>query len=85
MKDTSGFYKLEDNNWQYAPNFVYGPNYELVRENKDSYTYPVEGWEWFDTEQEAYEFFQIEWYPEIYTMGLSKPLLNETNNIQNNG
>lgn len=85
MEDTSGFYKLEDDNWQYAPNFVYAPNYELVRENKDSYTYPVEGWEWFDTEQEAYEFFQIEWYPEIYTMGLSKPLLNETNNIQNNG
>ena len=48
MEDTSGFYKLEDDNWQYAPNFVYGPNYELVRETKDSYTYPVEGWEWYD-------------------------------------
>jgi hypothetical protein len=48
MEDTSGFYKLEDDNWQYAPNFVYGPNYELLKENKDSYTYPVEGWEWYD-------------------------------------
>ena len=48
MEDTSGFYKLEDDNWQYAPNFVYGPNYELVRNNKDSYTYPVEGWEWYN-------------------------------------
>ena len=48
MEDTSGFYKLEDNNWQYAPNFVYGPSYELLRENKDSYTYPVEGWKWYD-------------------------------------
>jgi hypothetical protein len=48
MEDTSGFYKLEDDNWLYAPNFVYGPNYELLRENKDSYTYPVEGWEWYD-------------------------------------
>ena len=36
MEDTSGFYKLEDDNWQYAPNFVYGPSYELVKENKDS-------------------------------------------------
>ena len=48
MEDTSGFYKLEDDNWLYAPNFVYGPNYTLLRENKDSYTYPVEGWEWYD-------------------------------------
>ena len=48
MEDTSGFYKLEDDNWQYAPNFVYGPNYELLKQNKDSYTYPVEGWTWYD-------------------------------------
>ena len=48
MEDTSGFYKLEDDNWLYAPNFVYGPNYTLLRENKDSYTYPVEGWTWYD-------------------------------------
>ena len=43
-----GFYKFEDGNWQYAPNFVYGPNYELLRENKDQYQYPVEGWSWYD-------------------------------------
>lgn len=43
-----GFYKLEDGNWLYAPNFVYGPNLELIRENKDDYTYPVDGWEWFN-------------------------------------
>ena len=48
MEDTSGFYKLEDDNWQYAPNFVDAPNYQLLKENKDSYTYPVEGWEWYD-------------------------------------
>jgi hypothetical protein len=48
MEDTSGFYKLEDGNWLYAPNFVYGLNYELLRENKDQYQYPVEGWSWYD-------------------------------------
>lgn len=48
MEDTSGFYKFEDDNWLYAPNFVYGPNFELLREKKDSYTYPVEGWSWYD-------------------------------------
>lgn len=49
MEDTSGFYKLEEEGtWSYAPNFVYGPNFELIRENKDEYTYPVEGWVWYD-------------------------------------
>jgi hypothetical protein len=49
MEDTSGFYKQEeDGTWQYAPNFVYGPGYELLRENKDNYEYPVEGWIWYD-------------------------------------
>lgn len=46
--DTSGFYKLEEENWIYAPNFVYGPGLELLRENKDQYDYPVDGWHWFD-------------------------------------
>ena len=48
MENTSGFYKLEDGNWQYAPNFVYAPNYTLEKELKDTYSYPVEGWTWYD-------------------------------------
>lgn len=46
--DTSGFYKLEDDNWLFAPNFVYGPTYTLLREEKDTYDYPVDGWSWYD-------------------------------------
>lgn len=86
--NTPGFYKVDPSGIViYGPNYVCGPydQYKLLVEEKDTYTYPIDGWYWFDTEQEAYEFFQIEWYPEVYTMGLSKPLLNETNNIQNNG
>ena len=48
MENTSGFYKLEDGNWQYAPNAIYAPNYELLKELKDTYTYPIEGWVWYD-------------------------------------
>lgn len=48
METTAGFYKLEDDNWQYAPNFVDAPNYQLLKENKDSYTYPVDGWTWYN-------------------------------------
>ena len=46
--DSAGFYKLEDENWQYAPNFVSAFHYELLKELKDTYTYPIEGWTWYD-------------------------------------
>lgn len=47
--DDSGFYKqFEDGSWVYAPNFVYGPDFELVRELKDTYEYPIDGWSWYD-------------------------------------
>ena len=48
METTAGFYKLEDGNWLYAPNFVCSPDYELLMEFKDTYTYPIDGWSWYD-------------------------------------
>lgn len=48
MENKSGFYKLIDGEWWYAPNAVYGPNFTLLKENKDDYNYPVDGWVWFD-------------------------------------
>ena len=32
-----------------APNFVYGPGFELQAESKDEYIYPVDGWVWADS------------------------------------
>lgn len=54
-----GFYKL-DGDLLYGPNFVYGPTFELLKEEKDAYTYPVEGWYWFDSEEEACSFFRVQ-------------------------
>lgn len=49
METTSGFYKQnEEGEWMYAPNFVYAPDYTLLKEEKDTYTYPVDGWTWYD-------------------------------------
>jgi hypothetical protein len=50
--DTSGFYKkVSDNEWWYAPNFVYHKNYELHREgNRES----IDGWEWHDEAPHEY-------------------------------
>jgi hypothetical protein len=53
MEDTSGFYKL-DGEMLFGPNFVLNSNYELHREDHSTYTYPVDGWTWFDSEEEAY-------------------------------
>ena len=59
MNNTSGFYKL-DGILLYGPNFVLNANYELRKETKDQYTYPIDGWYWFDSEEEAYVFFGVE-------------------------
>jgi len=55
--DTSGFYsgdyKLR------AGKFVYGPDFTLLIQDKDTYTYPIHGWYYFDNAQQASEFFNI--------------------------
>jgi hypothetical protein len=53
MDDTSGFYKLDEGQLLYGPNFVSNANFELNRESKAEHTYPVDGWYWFDSESEA--------------------------------
>lgn len=58
-KDTSGFYKANGDKLSFAPNAVRAPTYDLFRADKDTYTYPVEGWSWFDSEDEAKAFFGV--------------------------
>lgn len=74
--NTSGFYKYseEEHIVMCGPNYVYGPydTFRLFREEKDTYTYPVEGWYWFDSDEEAYAFFGVEWTPDTQTFGLIK-------------
>ena len=55
----AAFYKLTEDALLVAPNFVENMNYLLTKENKDSYTYPVDGWYWFESEQEARVFFDL--------------------------
>lgn len=56
--NTSGFYKL-DGELLYAPNFVLNQNYELKKETHADYTYPMDGWRWFETLEAANEFHGI--------------------------
>ena len=55
-----GFYKQYDTDVVYGPNFVLNKDYELKKEDKDTYQYPVDGWYWFETEEEAYTSFGLE-------------------------
>jgi hypothetical protein len=44
-----GFYKQEEGGTTlYAPNYVYAPTYTLLKEEKDNYDYPVDGWSWHE-------------------------------------
>jgi len=54
----AGFYKL-DGTLLYAQYWVRNASYELNAELKDTYTYPVEGWYWFNTLDEACSFFSL--------------------------
>ena len=56
---TKGFYKLENGGLMYAPDSVLSSNYVIVDEDHLTYTYPIDGWYWFDSEEEAKQFFKI--------------------------
>ncbi len=53
----AGFFKKIEDEIVMAENFVYSPIVTLKIEEKDNYTYPQDGWYYFDTKEEAEEFF----------------------------
>jgi len=53
-ESTEGFYKLDGESWLFAPNFVSSPTFELYKELKDTYSYPIEGWNWYDQQPEGF-------------------------------
>lgn len=57
--DTSGFFKLEGGMVIHGPNFVHAPTFSLLRSERNTYTYPVDGWYWFDSMEEAYTAFGV--------------------------
>lgn len=60
MNDTSGFYKMDSGELLYGPNFVLNKDFELRRETHATHEYPVDGWSWFDSEDDAVTFFNIQ-------------------------
>ena len=58
--ETSGFYKLDGTDLLHGQNCVINAEYALLRERKDEYSYPHDGWMWFDSEDQAREYFGIQ-------------------------
>jgi hypothetical protein len=52
--NNSGFYKKDNDSLLFAPNWVQSKEYTLTRSDKDKYTYPIDGWAWFDDAASAY-------------------------------
>ena len=54
---TAGFYKKQDEQLLYGPHIIEGNGYVLLAQDKDAYEYPIDGWSWFESEEEAIEYF----------------------------
>jgi hypothetical protein len=53
MGEIMPFYKRENDELLVAPNFVRGPGFDLFAEVHHEFQYPVHGWYWFETDDEA--------------------------------
>lgn len=53
------FYKEDNGTLLVGENFVYSPIITLTKETKNNFTYPQDGWYWFNTEDEANIFFGL--------------------------
>lgn len=59
-EDTCGFYKLNNGILLFGPNYVLNSAYELRRETHEKNVYPVDGWAWFDSKEEARMNFNLQ-------------------------
>ena len=58
--DTSGFYRLQDQVLQFAPNEVHAPDYILSRLDRERLPLPHDGWQWFDCPEAAHAHYGLE-------------------------
>lgn len=54
-----GFYQVQGDQLFYGSNFVENAEFQLYADKWDQYEYPAYGWYWFESEQEARNFFSL--------------------------
>ena len=57
METTAGFYKKINDGIEYSASNLFGPGWDVLISEKDIYTYPIYNWFWFDSKEEAEQFF----------------------------
>ena len=57
VKPVPGFYRKVDDAIECSISDLFGPGWDLLISEKDQYTYPAHGWYWFDSKEEAENFF----------------------------
>jgi hypothetical protein len=77
MTNTAGFYKFTANELRYAPTSVHAPNFTLIAADHASYTYPVEGWRYFDSYEAAESYFGLNGASNTDWPGFRQAILTE--------
>jgi hypothetical protein len=75
-----GFYKNDEGSLLYAPNFINSSLYTLIKEEKNNYVYPIDGWYWFNTKQEAISVLGI---TETVNLSINPDITEIKNDINN--
>lgn len=68
MENTSGFYQvgIASSVFPYAPNLVMFPDgTSITKEKKNTYTYPINGWVWYDSIEDAYGSQGLVYTPDL--------------------
>lgn len=47
------FYRIESGSLIKSEDSLFGPGFDLLVQDHDTYEYPIYGWYWFDTDEEA--------------------------------
>lgn len=71
LNETNGFYKNINESVFFAKNNVHHKDYDLNINNRENYSYPIDGWFYFDSKEDAYAFFDLE-----------IPIINDNNDDQ---
>ena len=78
------FYKRDGEDLLTAPNFVHAPGFSLKAEDQATYTYPQDGWYWFDNLNQAMTFFSsqpVNGVPVVVTRRQALQALNQSGKL----
>ena len=82
-----GFYKISDEGEVAFANAIYTPEYSLTKDNRGDFTFPVDGWTWYDETPDLHaEVSYQRWELRIDAVSECKKLVAESSiSVEING